>query len=115
MLIIRPEQIEIFKQVEIKKFENRMLKHLRAVFPVQTKTSNDDELLKLIQVGIDHSLKYGITMEWDIRRYLECSVLYGWDFDQNPETKWAIDILNDSSLDAREKMDKIEKFDDNIK
>jgi hypothetical protein len=54
-------------------------------------------------------------MEWDIRRYLECSVLYGWDFDQNPETKWAGDILNDPSMDAREKMDKIEQFDANIK
>ena len=111
MLKIRPEQMEIFKQIEIKNFENRMVKHLRSTFPSQTKMSNDDKLLELIRVGIDRSLKYGITMEWDIRRYLECSVLYGWDFDESPKTKWATDILNDPNLDAREKMDKIEQFD----
>jgi hypothetical protein len=115
MLVIRKEQMEVFKKAEIEYFENRMLKHLRSVFPIQTKIINDDELLKLIQVGINNSQKYGIKMEWDIRRYLECSVLYGWDFDENQKTKWATEILSDQSIDGKIKMDKIEQFDANVK
>lgn len=115
MLVIREEQMEVFKKVAIENFENRMFKHLRTVFSIQTMTLNDYELLKLIQVGIYNSKKYGMKMEWDIRRYLECSVLYGWDFDENPKTKWARKILNDQSINAREKMDKIEQFEANVK
>lgn len=115
MLVIRKEQMDVFQKEEIRNFENRMLKHLRSVFPIQTRIIKDDELLKLIQAGINNSRKYDIKMEWDIRRYLECSVLYGWDFDKNPKTKWATEILNDKTIDARKKMDKIEEFDVNVR
>jgi len=113
-MIIRKEQFQIFKNLEIKKFEYRMQKHLRLIFPAETMEIEDDKLLQLIQSGILNSKKYGLKMEWDIRRYLECSVLYGWDFDENTKTSWAMKILNNQKPNAREKMDEIELFDNNF-
>lgn len=107
MLIIKKEQMEIFKTLLTQEFENKMLHHLSSVFPEQTIDLDDKELLQLIQTGINKSKKYAIEMESDICRYLESSVLHGWDFDENPNTAWAGEILQDQSISAREKMDKI--------
>ena len=107
MLVISQKQMKIFQNTEIRKFEDRMLEHLRKVFPEETDAIKDNELLKLIQAGINNAQKYEMEMEWDIRRYIECSFLYGWDFDKNKKTEWAINILEDKSIGTREKMDKV--------
>jgi hypothetical protein len=77
MFVIRNEQMEAFRAAFIGEFENRMLRHLRSVFPDQTLSINDQRLHELIRSGIDNSKKYGMKMEGDIRRYLECSVSMG--------------------------------------
>ncbi len=111
MFVIRREQMDVFSQAEIKKFESRMILHLRSVFPDQTKNTSNPDLLKMIQLGIEKSAKYNIITEGDVRRYLECSILYGWDFDTKSEIYWAGEILRDDDLDGETKMDMIEQHE----
>ncbi len=111
MFVIREEQMDAFSQAEIEKFENRMVLHLQSVFPDQTKNTPNPDLLNMIQLGIEKSTEYNITTEGDVRRYLECSILYGWDFDTKPETYWAGEILRDDDLDGETKMDMIEQHE----
>jgi hypothetical protein len=111
MFVIRNEQMEAFRAAFIGEFENRMLRHLRSVFPDQTLSINDQRLHELIRSGIDNSKKYGMKMEGDIRRYLECSVSYGWDYDTDPNFRWAGEILHDEGMDGETKMDIIEQHE----
>jgi len=112
MLTISNAQKEVFKQNAKDIFKNNVFRHLRSVFPKETIVISDEKLADLINCGIEKSQKYDITMEWDIRRYLECCIIYGWNFDTDPNYQWASSILNDNDIDGKTKMDKIEQFED---
>ena len=109
MLTVRREQMDALSRYSLEQFEAAMLRHLRARFPEQTVGRLDPELRKLIKEGISQAAVYGITLENDVRRYLECVVLYGPDFDRNPETAWAGEILRSDDLDGTEKIDRIDE------
>ena len=113
MLMIKNKQMEVFKQHAKDIFKKNVFNHLRSVFPEETLLVSDEKLEYLINIGIINSQKYEISMEWDIRRYLECCILYGWNFDTDPNYQWAINILNDKDFDGKTKMDKIEQIDIN--
>ena len=109
MLTIRREQMEALGRQSLQQFEAALLEHLRTRFPTQTDGRLDPELRTMIHDGIDRATVYGITLENDVRRYVEWMVLYGPDFDRNPETAWAGDILRTDDLDGTEKIDRIEE------
>jgi len=54
---------------------------------------------------------YGIEFENDIRRYLECMVVHGADFDEARGTAWAGAILGKTDLNGTEKMDEIANYE----
>ena len=105
-LVIREEQREVLKQYMVKQFEERMVLHLRRVFPEKIKFLSEQELRTQTQRGINQSAQYQITVEGDVQRYLECAVVYGWDFHA---TSWAREILCHNDWNGEMKMDKIEQ------
>jgi hypothetical protein len=52
-----------------------------------------DELRLLIDAGIEKAEYYGITAEDDVQTFLEYMLTYSPDFDTDPETSWAGEIL----------------------
>lgn len=111
MLKIRKEQMETFKDDILRKFEDKMFIHLRSQFPEETKQMEEPELREMIHNGIFHARRYKVTLEPDVCRYLECMVLHGVDFDTNPQTSWAGDILRDKRMSGREKMNRIDDYE----
>ncbi|KHD05843.1 hypothetical protein PN36_32165 [Candidatus Thiomargarita nelsonii] len=111
MLTIREEQMSALSQAMVKQFEDSMAIHLRRVFPDETKTITEKDLLYHIELCVNRATQYKITIEGDVQRYLECAVLYGWDFDTKPETYWAGEILCREDLNGEAKMDKIEQHE----
>ena len=111
MLKIRKEQMETFKNDILRKFEDKMFIHLRSQFPEETKQMEEPELREMIHNGIFHARRYKVTLEPDVCRYLECMVLHGVDFDTNPKTSWAGDILRDKGMSGREKMNRIDDYE----
>ena len=109
MLVIREEQIEILSQYMLKQFENRMVIHLNKNFPDETQKMSKKELCTLIQTGIKQAEQYEVTLENDVRRYLELMVMYGQHFETNPDMAWASEILNVKKLDGTAKMDLIDE------
>lgn len=107
MLIIRKEQLEVLSQYTLGQFENRMVVHLHTNFSGQIK---ENELRTMVQIGIGRAEKYSIIMEDDIRQYLEYMVIYFPDFDTNPKTAWAGEVLRDKNLSGTEKMSKIDNI-----
>ena len=109
MLTIRREQMEALGRYSLDQFEAAMIRHLRTRFPAQTETRIDSDLREMIKNGIGRAAVYDITLENDVKRYLEYMVLYGPEFDQTPQTAWAGDILRADDLDGTEKIDRIDE------
>jgi hypothetical protein len=111
MLVMRKEQMDVFGNYEIKKFEDRMVLHLRSSLPEEAETITEEVLRQMIQTGIDKAESYQVTDEVDVERFLECMVRYGSDFDTDPKTSWAGEILRDEGFTGTEKMNQINDYE----
>lgn len=104
MLTIRQTQITAFEKPIEKRFEKRMLAHLRMRFAARLSGKKDETILVAIQYGAEKAQGYGIVREYDIRRYLEHMVQHGPQFHL---TDWAQPVLALRG-DGRDKMDRID-------
>src|SRR5437764_719501 len=100
--------MEVLSEYMRRQFEDRMVKHFRANFTDQTRTVDEQSLRNLTICGIDRAEGYGIAFEDDIQRYLEYMMVLSQDFDTNPETSWAGDILRRGDTDGAQKMSRID-------
>ncbi len=101
MLTIRPEQIKVFSQMEVAKFEKWMMAHLKKYFPVQCRAVGESQLRPIIRTGIDRAAVYEISSQCDVCKYIDLMVVLGRDFDTDRRFPWAGEILAkrwDSSL-----------------
>lgn len=109
MLTIRKEQMQVFEERMRRQFEDRMVKDLGTKFPDQTKTMAEDGLRSLIDAGIEKAKHYGITAEEDVQAFLEYMLIYSPDFDTDPETSWAGEILCREDIIGRLKMRRLKE------
>jgi hypothetical protein len=93
MLTIRLEQFAIFSQLEVRKFEDWMLGHLRKFFPKQCAVAGDQRLREMVQYGIQRAAGYGITAKRDVCKYIDLMIVFGRDFDTDNRSRWAGEIL----------------------
>ena len=87
MLVIRNEQMDIFRKKAIEQFVNRTASWLREDYPEQTTPMDDTELQDLIHLGIKRAKEYGIEIEYDVGRYIEFMLKFGKDFVDQPWAK----------------------------
>jgi len=109
MLVIRKEQMKVLSKYMLEQFENRMVDHLRDMFPEQTEDMTTEDLRHLIREGIDKAEAYDITDELEVETYLECMVQYGVNFDTDTQTAWAGKILHDERFSETDKMQRIDE------
>ena len=81
--------------------------NLRSRFTEQLEAVKEPRLRALIRDGIARAKQYQVDKQRDVRRYLECVVQYGADFDTNRRTRWAGRILRTRGESGRAKMDRI--------
>jgi hypothetical protein len=110
MLVIRNEQMDVLSEYMVEQFVNDALLHLRTTFPEQIKDMPVADLRSMIYTGIKNAGEYNITMEEDVLRYLELMITYGADFDMNPDTSWAEEILNKEDARGTEKIQLMDKY-----
>lgn len=111
MLIIRKKQMDTLRDYMLKQFKNRMIVHLKSNFPEQAKDMKEQDLQNMIQSGIDKAKGYDVLAEEDVQRFLECMMTYGTEFDVNPETLWAGDILRRKDISGSMKMDLMDNYE----
>ena len=114
MLKIRAEQMAVLEAYMTRQFENKMIVHLRKNFPNETQESSENELRSFTQVGIRQAKGYGVELEKDIQGYLEMMMIYGIDFDANPKTAWAGEILRTKDIDGTTKMNRLDDYELNL-
>jgi hypothetical protein len=93
MLVIRKRQMAVFEQVEIKKFVDCMVIHLKKFFPKQCEALGEPGLRETVQHGIKRAKAYGITSKRDVYKYVDLMVVFGRDFDTDKRYPWAGEIL----------------------
>jgi hypothetical protein len=101
MFTIRKEQLAILEKKEIEKFGERMVAHLRKVFPERSEVLGDNGLRDLIRYGVLRSASYRIVAERDVCKYIDLMMVFGRDFDQSRQYSWAAAILNAKKGPAR--------------
>ncbi|MBW2247057.1 MAG: hypothetical protein JRF62_07615 [Deltaproteobacteria bacterium] len=98
MLIIREEQMEVFRKYMCRQFENRMVLHLSKYFPEECKALGEQRVRNTIRYGIERAKTYGIVIQNDVGRYTNLMFTFGRDFDKDPTLPWAGEVLNDEDL-----------------
>jgi hypothetical protein len=98
VLVIRNEQMEAFRKAAMLAFEGEMLVHLRDFSPPLFKTAGDDQMRRVVRLGIERAKTHGLTFRGPVRLYLELMLLFGSDFDTDPQYPWATEVLTNGSL-----------------
>jgi hypothetical protein len=93
MLTIRQAQFAVLSQLEVQKFEDWMLAHLKRFFPRQCAVAGDQRLREMVQYGIQRAAVYGITAKRDVCKYIDLMIVFGRDFDTDRRSRWAGEIL----------------------
>ncbi len=108
MLRINHVQMRQFGAISRDRFVQRMAVHLRTKFASRAASIPDEQLIEQIELGIGEARGHGVVHEDDIRRYLECLVIYGAPLDQQPNAPWLADILHRKVISGRAKLDLID-------
>lgn len=91
MLTIRAEQFTVLSQLELEKFEDWMVAHMRKFFPRQSAANPEQQLRDMVRYGIRRAKEHGISKRRDVAKYVDLMLLFGRDFDI--DKRWAGDIL----------------------
>jgi len=101
--------MQVLQQSQRDEFTQRLSAHVRTCY--DGLPQSEVELRAVIGEAIDAAGRYDIFKADDVRRYLECCLRFGTDFDHSASTGWAADILNTRALDGATKMDRIEEYE----
>ena len=93
MLTIRQAQFAVLSQLEVRKFEDWMLVHLKIFFPSQCAVAGETQLRQMVQHGIQRAAGYGVTARRDVCKYIDLMIVFGRDFDTDKRHRWAGEIL----------------------
>lgn len=93
MFKISRKQMDAFSLASREGFENRMVTHLVRFFPERCLGEGENWIRQLINQGIAHAARHGIVTESDVCKYIDLMLVLGRNFDEEPDLKWAQDIL----------------------
>ena len=97
MLVIRTEQMEVFRQAALASFEIEMVAHSQEFSPKLSKVIGEDQLRLAVRGAITRAGNYGFSNRGPIRLFIEMMFLFGSAFDSDPQYPWAGYILQDSA------------------
>ena len=103
-MIIRNEQVEALQSAVRYRFENEMVSHLAQFSPPLFKVLGEHQMREVIRLGMARAAKYGFEKVGPVRLYLEMMLLFGSDFDTDPQYMWSAEIL--SKRDVGSEMDR---------
>ena len=106
-MVVRTEQMHTFRRATEQDFEQRLMAHLREMYPERLENKGDEELLDFCQEGIERARDLDIRTEYDIARFLEYRVFLGESFERRgPDWMRAI-LYGDGS--GTYKMDRLDE------
>lgn len=108
MLQVAQSQLDEMSRLREQSFAADVARELRTAFAAQVaRLRLEQNVERLVGLGIDRARSYGIRDEADIRTYIQCMVLLAPNFDRAESFGWAADILRDAALTGRQKIGRI--------
>jgi len=103
MIVITKEQIEAFRNGSYTAFEQRLLEKLAERYPERIKACGEAPALGMVRLGVERAKSRGLAAEEDLLRYLSMMLLFGSEWEQDPQLPWATNALaeNDTPAPAR--------------
>ena len=105
MLVIREQQLEVLSRAMRRHFEDLAVAHLQSALPDRCEAMGAAAVRASVMKAMQAARMYGLVEEYDILRYLNLMYVLGLEFDRDSRFPWAADILSDSQLQGRTKMD----------
>lgn len=110
MLLIRPEQLKVLQEAQLRRFEAEAAEHVRSCWSEQVAEEDQDE--EEVHATVAHALEradaHGIEDEFDVLRYINLMYSLGPDFDVALD--WAAAILANVERPARDRMDELTEY-----
>lgn len=98
MLVIQNKQLQVFKDLALKKFEDEMVDHVQEFFPNHFMMMQESGVRNTIRYGYVRAKSYGFTTKRNVCLYLNTMLLLGSNFDYDPQYPWAYTMLNDEII-----------------
>lgn len=98
MFVIRHDQMAHFRAATMRRFEAEMCEHLRQFSLPLCKSLSDEQLLAAVKYGIERAGTHGFDMRGPVRLWLENALVFGSDFDTDPQYPWAAEIIGKSDI-----------------
>jgi hypothetical protein len=96
MLQIREEQMAVFEQAALRRFEDEMVVHSKDFSPRLCDVIGEEQLRVALRRAMARAGRYGFTYRGPIRLFIELMFLFGSAFDTDPQYPWAGKILHAS-------------------
>ncbi len=96
MLRVRARQVNAFKKVALKNFEDEMVAHSKEFSPRLCEILGDQQLRLAIRQAINRANGYGFSYRGPVRLYIEMMFLCGSAFDSDPQYPAIGEILRAS-------------------
>ena len=108
-MIIREEQMQALSDAMMEQFVASVVAHLLHDFPdeIRKRGLERQSMPDFVRARIVEARGYGVEEEEDLRLYVDCTVLRGPQFPNEP---WAEPILNDPARSGGEKMGDISEY-----
>lgn len=110
MLRISRVQLSAISQERLNDFVRGMVRHLQEHFSHELAAQGvlgEEAITSLVTQGVAEAERYGVTRAEDTRLYIECMALVHPDFARNGKAPRVTEVLEDSSLNGTQKMDRI--------
>ena len=104
MLVVRKEQVAVFRVEAWKRFAGRMRSYMAAEYPARYQALGDEGTRQLIQKGIEAAERYGIDTEGATAVLIELMVEFGERLERSPDRVWAERILAQPELPGQVKV-----------
>jgi len=109
MLKLRQEHLAAFEAHVVSRFISRVIAHVKAVWPAECAELGDPAVAEIVRNGIQRGTTLGLSIEYDLVRYVDLSFLLATDFETNPLASWTRHILADRMASPRLKLDRLYK------
>jgi hypothetical protein len=99
LLVIRDEQMGILGRVPRIAFEAELANHFTRHYPAECGRAGREQVLKMVRLGIQRAFAHGYGSQREVGVYINLMVILGQAFDRDPQIPWAIEQINDLSID----------------
>lgn len=97
-MIIRKDQVLALERTDVPEFEDFMVEHLKVFSPLHSQSLGEAGIRSLIQAGTERARRHGFTRRGPVRFHIETAILFGIDFDTDPQYPWLAPLLDDPAL-----------------